>query len=63
MTKNINLSYYQKNKKSILAKAKEYYEKNKEAKEKQARYRYYSSPEEKQRKIEYGKIKYHNKSE
>ena len=47
ITENVYLTYYQKNKESILAKTKEYYQKNKERLSAQAKEKYRSLSEEK----------------
>ena len=51
MTDNVYLTYYQKNKESIQAKAKEYYQKNKDRLCAQAKEKYHGLPEEKKMKI------------
>ena len=62
MSKNTQLTYYQKNKDVILNKAKDYYKNNSDKIKKQARHKY-NNPEEKIKKIIYEKNKYHNTSE
>ena len=68
MSKNTDLTYYQKNQDVILKGAKDYYENDKEIKEErlreQARDKYRNlSEEEKNKKREYGKNRYRNISE
>ena len=56
MSKNTDLTYYQRNRDVILNKAKDYYENDKERLRKQARDKYRNlSEEEKNKKREYGK--------
>ena len=62
MSKNTQLTYYQKNKDVILNKAKDYYKNNSDKIKKQARHKY-NNPEEKIKKIIYEKNKYHNMTE
>ena len=64
MSKNTNLTYYQKNGEVILNRAKDYYENDKERLRVQARYKCRNLPEEeKNKKREYGKNRYRNMSE
>ena len=59
-----NKTYYQRNRKVALNKAKDYYENNKEELGEQARNRYRNLPEEEKiKKREYGKNRYHKMSE
>ena len=64
MSENINLTYYQKNRDTILNRAKDYYENHEERLREQAGDKYRNLPEEeKNKKSEYGKNKYLNMSE
>ena len=57
-------TYYKRNRKAILNRAKEYYENNKEVLREKARKKYRElSDEEKNIKREYGTNRYHNMSE
>ena len=57
MSKNTQLTYYQKNRDAILSKAKDSYKNNSDTIKKEARDKY-NIPEEKIKKIIYEKIKY-----
>ena len=64
MSESAYLTYYQKNRKVLLDRAKDYYENDKERLREQARYKYKNLPEEeKDKKREYGKNRYDNMSE
>ena len=64
ISKNTDLTYYQKNRDTILNKAKDYYKNNKERLRGQARDKYRNlSEEEKNKKREYEKNRYHNMPE
>ena len=57
MSKNTDLTYYQKNKNVVLSKAKYYYKNNKDRLREQARDKYRNlSEEEKNKKENMGKI-------
>ena len=59
-----NTTYYQRNRKILLNRAKDYYENNKERLKEQAKSKYRNvSEEDKTIKREYGKNRYHNTSE
>ena len=62
MSKNTQLTYYQKSRDVILNKAKDYYKNNSDKTKKQVRDKY-NMPEEKIEKIEYEKKKYRNMTE
>ena len=61
MAENVYLTYYQKNKEPIKAKAKEYYKKNKEKITAQAKEKYYSLSDEDKEKIKECQKIYRNK--
>ena len=59
-----NTTYYQRNRKIILNRAKDYYKNQKEILREQARNEYRNlSEEDKNKKTKYGKNRYHNISE
>ena len=62
MSKNTQLTYYQKNRHVILNRPKEYYKNNCDKIKKQAKDKY-NLPEKRLQKIEYEKNKYYNISE
>ena len=62
MSKNTQLTYYQKNQHVILNRPKEYYKNNCDKIKKQAKDKY-NLPEKRLQKIEYEKNKYYNISE
>ena len=62
MSKNTQLTYYQKNRHVILNRPKEYYKNNCDKIKKQAKDKY-NLPEKRLQKIEFEKNKYYNISE
>ena len=64
MVNDAHLTYYQRNKELILAKAKEHYKNNKDRLTKQAKERYHSLPEEKKKeKLDHDKNRRQNMTE
>ena len=64
MSESADLTYYQRNRDTILNRVKDYYENEKERLRRQARDKYRNlSEEEKNKKREYGKNRYRNMSE
>ena len=63
MSKNSDLTYYQRNWDVILNRATDYYENDKERLRAQVRYKYRNLSEEKIKKIKYGRNRYRNMSQ